>query len=279
MDVYFIRHKISGGPKTIRELKNRSVVAYHFVDEYHEDIDGYSEPSRGLIQAFNAFRAIAKTGAIIVSEYENPNEFTVGTIDAGVTTQPMTFNTDDGELLYKTLKYRDPKTFKYSDYPLLAAIRPPYSTICSTGKSFSQLVKNIYLGEPIELSVDFMHPSSIELMCEAFLRSEFAPNDIRLDYTLLRTGKTMPAVDIYGKSLSGNRIFAQVTYSSEVPQKLQALIDFVNDKGTSILFSRDKTVSHEKLRYHFCIDDIFIQFMESDDKYRRMLEEMIGKVS
>lgn len=278
MDVYFIRHKISGGPKTIRELKNRSVIAYHFVDEYYEDIDGYSEPPRGLVQAFNAFGAIGKTGAIIVSEYDNSNEFTVGTFDPGVTTQPMQFQTDEGELLYKTLKYRDPKTFRYSDYPLLAAIRPPYSTICSTGRSFSQLIKHIYLGDEIEMGTDFMHPSSIELMCETFLRSDLAPDNLQLAYTLLRTGKTMPSVDIFGKSKEGEFIFAQVTYAANNPAKVKALVDFAGNKGTTVLFSKDKSVENEELDHHFNIDDIFQKFMEHGSVYRQMLEEMTGKL-
>ena len=131
--------------------------------------------------------------------------------------------------------------------------------------------------EPLEFSVEFMHPSSIELMCETFLRSALAPKDIRLEYTLLRIGKTMPAIDIYGRSVKGNKIFAQVTYAHSNQKKVTTLIQFAQERGKTILFSRDKKTKINGLDYHFNIADIFELFANSSEsKWQAMLRELIG---
>gem|GEM_PF-6498554 len=268
---------MGGGRQAIEELQKRNLIAYHFADEFHDNIEDYPEQTRGLTQAFNAFHAINKTGCIVVAEYTDPASFVAGMIKPGTKTEPLTLNGSDGEVVYKTMSYENPKRFRYADYPLLAAIRPPYSTICSTGRSFSQIIKHIYSGETIELAVDFMHPSSIELMCDTFLKSELAPADVRLEYALLRTGKTMPAVDIYGRSISGKKVFAQVTYAASAPSKLELLIGFANGTGMTVYFSRDKKVSHPGLNYHFNIDEVFKKMLESGlPAWRRMLREMVG---
>jgi hypothetical protein len=271
LPVYFIRHKFS--EKICKELKEKQVVAYHYLDEYHEALSDYSEQSRGLTQAFNAFHAMSVRGAIVVSEYENSNEFTVGQLEPTVKLGELNIDCS----VFKTLRFTGIKTFSYCKFPLLAAIRPRCSTACCVGRPFTQLIKNIYLGEPLEVATDFMHPSSIELMCEAFLRSDLVPEEIRLKYTLLRTGKTMPAVDIYGRTTTNRKIFAQVTYASENPNKTKALIDFAKGSGITVLFSKDRKLIASGLDYHFCIDDVLNQFLDSKNPvWTTMLREMVG---
>lgn len=277
MDVYFARHNLSGGDGVTKTLKENNLIAYHFLNEYYEDVENYSEQSRGLTQAFNAFHAISKTGCLIAAEYGDSSSFVIAKVKPGTNLKPLTIKSTDGDLIFKTIEFSEPKICYYGDFPLLAAIRPPYTTVCSTGRSFSQLIKHIYLGESLELSVDFMHPSSIELMCEAFLKSEMVPESIRLDYALLRTGKTMPAIDIYGRSKSGNKVYAQVTYSADAIHKVKDLVNFARGTGLTIYFSRDKNLQHEGLTHHFNIDEVFHKFLDSNNSmWKNMIREMIG---
>lgn len=269
--VFFVRHKFQS--EYCRELQKRSMVAYNYLDEFHEELNDYSESSRGLTQAYNAFSSIIRAGAIVVAEYESASTFVVGKIAPGSALEKIDL---EGHI-FKALKYSDAKTFSYSTHPLLAAIRPPFVTACGTGRSFTQMIRHLYLGEKIEIGVDFMHPSSIELMCEAFLRSDLAPQEVRLQYTLLRTGKTMPAVDIFGKTIANKKIFAQVTFSSEIPAKTKSLVEFAAGTGITVLFSRDRKTTHPGLDFHFCIDDVFDRFMNSGNQvWVRMLQEMVG---
>ena len=209
MNVYFIRHKMAGSELYNSKLRKRKQIAFDFVSaEFHEDLKDYSIQSRGLTQTFNAFKRITESGCIIAAEFDDPNVFTVGKILPGTMTRPWNVEYKGDKIIYKTLQFFDSKDFYYADIPILAAIRPPYGTICSPGASYCHIIKHLYLKEPIQFSTNVMHPSSIELMCEAFLRSDLTPKKIRLNYALLRTGKTMPAVDIYGRTQAGERLYA-----------------------------------------------------------------------
>ncbi len=273
--VYFVRHKFSSAITT--QLREKQVVAYNYVDEYHEGIQDYSEQSRGLTQSFNVFNSMMATGGLVVIDYENPVQFTIARLIPNQLLKKIILSREVGDGVYKALETIDPKTFFYSKYPLMAAVRPMMSTACSTGRTFSQLARHLYLGEAIEYGVDFMHPSSVELMVETFLRSDLVSDSIRLDYTLLRTGKTMPFVDIYGRSLTGQKVFAQVTNQSAPDEKVKGFVDFVSGNGVSILFSRDLENQHPGLDHHFCLDDIFkILWEHPTGKYQCFLKELSG---
>jgi hypothetical protein len=274
--VYFVRHKFSSAITT--QLREKQLVAYNYVDEYHEKIQDYSEQSRGLTQSFNVFRAMMATGGLVVIDYENPVQFTIARLVPNQSSEKkVALSREDGEGIYKALDTIEPKTFLYSKFPLMAAVRPMMSTACSPGRTFSQMARHLYLGEPIEYGVDFMHPSSVELMVETFLRSDLVSDSIRLDYTLLRTGKTMPFVDIYGRSLTGQKVFAQVTNQSAPNEKVNGFVDFVSANGVSILFSRDLECEHPGLNQHFCLDEIFkILWKHPTGKYQRFLKELSG---
>lgn len=217
------------------------------------------------------------TGGLVVVDYENPVLFTIARLVPGQSLKKITLSRNDEDGIYKALTTTEPRPFHYSEYPLMAAVRPMMATACAAGRTFSQIARYLYLGEAIEYGVDFMHPSSVELMVETYLRSDLAPEAIRLDYTLLRTGKTMPFVDIYGRSLSGEKLFAQVTNQAASDEKVKGFVGFVAKKGTSILFSRDKEVHRLGLDRHFCLDEIFkILWGNSNPKYQRFLKELSG---
>jgi hypothetical protein len=272
--VYFVRHKFLKDV-TIKLRKN-NLISYNYLDEFHEKLADYSQQSRGLTQAFNVFQSIAKTGGIVVVDYEKASEFTIAKVQIQKLKKVIIPRSgEDG--VYKTLQISEPKTLLYSDYPLIAAIRPIMSTACSPSENFARIARFIYLGTPIEYGVDFMHPSSVEVMVEIFLRSSLANEKLRLDYTLLHTGKTMPFVDIYGRNTQNEKIFVQVTNQLVPKKKLEDFIEFVATKGTSILFSKDKKVTHPALQHHFCLGEIFKLLWEHPDKkYREILKELSG---
>lgn len=284
--IYYIRHKMSGSEIFNSELKTRKIIAYHFNDEYHDKIDDYSEDvrkNRGFIQAYNAFMDITRNGAIVVAEFDDSNVFIIAEIEKGTKTIPAEFIYKGNKLVYKTMQYSKDKEYKYSNYPVLAAIKPPYSTICSPGKYFCRVIRRIRGEESGPPTVNDLHPKMLEVLCETYLRSDLAPEDIQIKYCLVKTGKTMPEVDIIAKSKTGKAIYAQVTHFSggEAREKAKRLVAFVKDQGITIMFSKNRDkLTVDELNYHFCIDDVFEDFVNHADKsYQVMIEEMIkGKI-
>ena len=135
--VYFVRHKFH--PSITVQLREQKLVAYNYVDEFHESVEEYSEQSRGLTQTFNVFNSMMATGGIVVIDYDDPAKFTIARLVPGQSLKKVTLQRADGDGIYKALAVTEPKTFHYSEYPLMAAVRPMMSTACSPGRTFAQL--------------------------------------------------------------------------------------------------------------------------------------------
>ena len=119
----------------------------------------------------------------------------------------------------------------------------------------------------------------LEQLCENYLRSEFVPDEIRLDYCMVKIGKTLPYVDIVGRSISGNKLYAQVTFAenNKADEKAEMLVDFTKQNGKSIMFSNGLSKKINGLDYTFEIEKVFSDFMKSKkSKYQQMIKDMIG---
>jgi hypothetical protein len=284
--MYFIRHNFNGIDESVLALTENSLIGFHFANEFYETKEEYqnihSGYEKGFSRAFDAFASLGETGGLVVFEYNNPDHFFVARVNGNQKIQRLDFTTSDRDkLIYKVLHYNDLRQFNYANFLVLLALRPPYSTICQPGEHYQRIVRHIYLGEPLPMTVNLLHPKVLEQLCENYLRSEFVEPSIRIQYTIMKTGKTLPILDIVGRSMTGQKLLVQVTHHSDEPA-LEKANRLVNIQGTipgttSILFSADEALSLDGLHRHFNISRVFDKFKDSEEPWHQdMIKEMLG---
>jgi hypothetical protein len=281
LKVYFIRHKLDES----RDLRERDLIAWDFGGGCYDNLDEYKKRNKfnsltHLTSAHKAFKELENKGGLIVAEYsDQPYEFIVAEISKGTKRvgYPLKETRTGDDFVYTTLHFIKERPFKYSQYPLLAAIKPPYTTISQPRSSFEKVIRSIYSDRDLVPSIELLHPKMLEELCETFLRLDFVEDEIKIKYCLLKTGKTMPDVDIVYKSMSGQKCYAQVTFEAgkTAEDKTNRLLKFVQNEGKTIMFSRDEKCDKDGLDYHFYIDDVFNTFNQ-DPKYSVMIKDMIG---
>jgi hypothetical protein len=138
-------------------------------------------------------------------------------------------------------------------------------------------------GTPLERELHNLHPKMLEQMCEEWLRTDYA-GDYRIKYELLKTGKTLPVIDICADTRSGHRLLVQVTFAegNKALSKARELKEYCDESASTMptigLFmgpekEQDKVTSLG-LKY-ISIESVFEQFKASDF-YGDMLDKMIG---
>ena len=118
-----------------------------------------------------------------------------------------------------------------SRFPWLLSIVPQQITISPVYKR-RESIYGIYYGKISKPELQFLEESEMERLCTEWLRSEYAPEEYRLAYLLLRVGGNYPQVDILGDNREGKRVIAQVSYTYDadlVSKKIKKLADFETD--------------------------------------------------
>lgn len=207
MEAAFIRHKMSSTKDILNELWEKRIIAVHYKDCYSTNPKDYDSAGE---KALTRLHDYCEEGRIVGATYRDikPEMMLVGTINPGTEIKaiPYPYN-DKKEYIYKTVKLQDVIEVPYRDYPLLSAIQPIGATV--TGWPSAKPYLNALLGyEEFEPSVYTLLPAQLEIVCLENLRFKGI-----LKASLIRVGKTIPDIDIYGIDEAGNSIVAQVTYS------------------------------------------------------------------
>ena len=90
-----------------------------------------------------------------------------------------------------------------SRFPWLLSIVPQQITISPVYKR-RESIYGIYYGKISKPELQFLEESEMERLCTEWLRSEYAPEEYRLAYLLLRVGGNYPQVDIWGIIVRGS---------------------------------------------------------------------------
>lgn len=288
--LYFIRHKFKTLSSDIEEYcRANSCVAIHFNTEFHHDFSDYSEMAKekkNFKQAFSLFKELGQTGGVVVAEY-NTNEFCIGEVVPETIIEAFNYGMQVGESddYYKTLKLRNVKgPFSYADYPLVSALRPPFVTICGLNDYSKNIILHLFKNNALALDVRNLHPKMLEQMCEEWLRTDLA-GELKIKFGLLKTGKTLPIIDIYARTSKGDDLYVQVTHASDKSKvlakasKMQEYLEKRTDEREAIGVFFGPSISAQFLaesRLIFIpIEGVFSQLVELPD-YSEMLKTMIG---
>lgn len=115
LPIYYLRHNFLGSGSVYPVLLVRNLIAFHYSDEFHEQIENYTlvekGGERGFKRAFHSFTRMGQDGAIVAFEHEAPDYFYIAPISARQSIQQFDFQpASRGEpFVYKTLTYTDRK--------------------------------------------------------------------------------------------------------------------------------------------------------------------------
>lgn len=298
VEVYFIRHKIKG--RTFNDLKKAEKIAILFdevpcgkvivnfdkINGYYDKEIEYNRPffdnlikarTKHYIQTYKSALKyiwnIGNYGGLVVAEYDNDFNCIVGMVNRNTKIESF----PGANNIYNiTLQLTGVKKLNYADYPVLLAVRPPYSTICSPHTEFFKtVIPAIYNGKKISIKRYLMHDKMLEQLCLEYLR-KFGVNGEYLDYCTLLVGKNLKAVDIAGVSTSGRKIYAQVktdAINSGAQKDFKAFVKN-NSNGLNIIFSKGiGNATPDPSIVYIDVDNVFNCFRAKSIK---MLKNMIG---
>jgi hypothetical protein len=288
-DIYFIRHSFNNAEAVWKHCKEQQCIAIHFNREAHEEYELYSKENQvaGFKKAFADLQKLAATGGKVVVQFES-SAFQMGIVSPGT---PLTFyNFPDGnpaqDNFYKTLRLaRISPLFHYAQYPLLSALRPPFQTIARMSPVVANMFDHLLSGTPLDFTVGNLHPQMLELMCDEYLRTDWCPQEYRIQFALVRTGKTLPVIDMYAYTRQGQYLCMQVTHAADAykvrskAEKLKIYLgDIAGQKDAIGIFAAP--LVHETLIKNMglnflSIEDVF-HTLAQHRQYAHMLRELIG---
>jgi len=283
LPVYFIRHKWNehyDGNKVVDILEAEKRIAIHFNEEEKENLEDFSKESLSdpnFTSTFKIFKKISTDGAIVVANYKKTRCF-IGEVKPSSKIEffPESYGVRKG---YKTLKLTNTFPVDYSDFPLLPIILPPYRTISRLKGNKEKFVRYIYCIEDLPFELKFLRPAIQEIMCTEWLRSEYCPEDFKLQYLLLGVGRTMEDIDIYGITIKGQELVAQVTFSEDNKKnkrKKERLREFSNKNFIKIFFSNEDNSQENDEIYNVTLQKVWDDFAKEEPR-RTMLMKMLGK--
>jgi hypothetical protein len=244
-EVYFIRHTddMDVDDSTRKFLWDNHLVGFHFpIDNEDPTRDSerttpeYYTGTKGK-KAVSALNRLASYGGYVFSTHYPHSQYMLGYIKQG---SKITITTgvrgnrcgQAGRIArLKTLALDRVRFIQQSDifYGLLKAKTGIFGTIHRAKNA--EIVRNLVNHTEPELIFDNLEPSQQEIMCSEALRLSPPPESKlpQMTQLLVRTGGSMPKVDIRGIAADGKLIAAQVTHSaaqSTIDRKHQALRDW-----------------------------------------------------
>ncbi|MBW8009910.1 MAG: hypothetical protein FVQ83_01535 [Chloroflexi bacterium] len=266
MKAIFIRHKLANTPEIIKDLWDKRLIAVHFGNIASTNPNDFEGPGK---KALKRLWKYCESGVIVGASYRDFSKakMLVGEIPKGSNVELWESN----GYIYKTVQLRNVQEVSYQDYPLLAAIHPPFGTL--TGWPSAEKYLNAILGKgQIPWEVQSLHPSQLEVICAEFLRMKNI-----LQALDIPVGKTLPDVDIFGIGEVDETIIAQVTHSSnqlKVENKLNTLKKYQQANTQLIFFGPEKCRIDDSIVQYIANEQVF-KALDENKPLRRLLEKML----
>jgi len=294
MYTYFIRHKFPGDEEDLCDSRRIAInFENHRIPGKQTELD--PDRFRGSYRsALNYMIRLRDQGGYVFAEYGGGyigkrRSGDKGCILARIEPQDQfdAFNAPANDYTYQVTLKLDPNSvgyIRYSEFPVLLAIRPPFSTICQPSRTYPQIAAAFFNRESLPATdvLEFMHPKMVEQLCVEYLRRRGHENDL-LDYCMLRPGKSLAIIDIAGRlSPSGQKLFAQVKNaplsadrSSKLASELESFIGKSNaNNAVGVLFGRFEGAQNYDGPISFVdLEEVFQYFRKQQ---KAVLEDMIG---
>jgi hypothetical protein len=295
-DVYFIRHNDDDNMNNIYELEKNGLIAL-----FYENISWKKVFNDGLInleeiEGFTKSRYwqtykgsleklyhLSKNGGYAFVEYNSGRGLKNDKYGYGCVFVEVEKNTNiSSSISFEvTLKYKKLEDVSYIDFPVLLAIRPPFSTICIPYRPTFAKIADYLLSGTKEICLDYLHPKMAEQLCVEYLREVSQKNTGKLSYCTLKPGGSTAVIDITGESYIGDismTIFAQVKNGSIIEDDLDRFQELceVDADCYGYIFATEEPLKKLNSNVSYIdLNEVFDHF-NATKKGRLMLEQMIG---
>lgn len=286
---YFIRHSFWGDETELNKLKEKRKIAFHYTDQFFKDAESPNRykkftsdvKPKNFDHVWYYFKNLGTNGGYVMVEYEDNDEyFYIGEVNSNQEFERWPFKHESINRNYHTLQANNLKQFKYSDFPVLLATRPPFHVICHVNQYTEAILRKIYFNEKIEPAIELLHPKVLEQLIENYLRSNLAAEQLKLKYSILKTGKNLKSIDICGRTYQNKLIYVQISYlekdkSDVFINKVKSLKSF-NGSNKILVFACNCSENHfEDGINYISISKVFNQFKNNKD-YSEMVLDMCG---
>lgn len=281
LPLIFIKHKMWSTPEKYQELIKKHLVAVHYDDVESINPNDYKGMARNVMKRL---RDYCRAGALVAADYSKypPPRMIVGKIPPNSEILIERFECDysaDG-CVYKMVELVRPVTFHYAEYPVLQTCqaRLRNNVVHWTKGGIDRWLKKLYLYrlgviERMPRDVHLLTYDQLEVLCSEYLRTDFAPSGLRVEYLLTPVGRGKKDTDIDGASGSV-RVSGQVSFSSnknENRRKVKALKSYAEGYAGSkrlvlVYFGpkKMKLVQSEFEEVHYIpIEEVFTKMDES----------------
>lgn len=214
-------------------------------------------------------QSLSEKDALIVSTYLGNNVIKIGLLPKGSHFFTHTKNKD-----FKVFQLENVKEIDRNENQIFSSLIPSQTTLSPIYQR-SNFIISKYIDTKLVTTIENLSPSSIELMCMEWLRTDFAPKEYQLKYQLLKIGGNFPNIDIYGKTKNGEEIAAQVTMTdnkSTVFKKIKKLKE--TKIAIQLMFCKTENESDYEIPT-FSIQKVFNELYESD--YKLFLDKLTGQ--
>lgn len=171
----------------------------------------------------NIDKSLKEKDALIVSSYLGNDTIKIGFIPKGSTFFELEKNSE-----YKVFQLFNTVEISSRENQIFSALIPAQTTTSPIYKRTNYIIHK-YTSYPLSIDISNLSEKSLELICLEWLRSDLCPKDFKLKFQLLLTGGNYGKVDVYGHTLNGISLSAQVTNSNSketVKKKTEKLKTF-----------------------------------------------------
>ncbi|UYG06844.1 hypothetical protein [Halomonas sp. M4R1S46] len=295
MKTYFIRHssELDIDQAMLKHMWDEQYAGIHYPHDRHGSLleeDNASLDPEDYVSSGRSSLSILKNlgdeGGYVYSTYRGIPGAKLGVVRPGSQIQLLRgtwgkkHSLQGREAVLKVIRLDKVINLSATESLPLSTVQPRQGTICQWHK-INKRVQALLEGESSG-GVDSLTPDLQEVMCMEFLRTSAAAEAGLpvLQSTLAPIGRTMPDVDIFGLSPTGQPVVAQVTYhtleQSKRNGKLGKLDAYDRDGAETILFCRCDAPSKVGDHLVFPLGEVYRSFCEGSSEGKAWLAAVSG---
>lgn len=274
---FFIRHTnvLEISQADAMDMFRDRIVGIHYGSDYVEHPQELLDPNfydqRSALTAMRNLTDLAKTGGYIWSDYSSISKSLIGRVNPNSEVFLKEFTATKNQqhfsknkLFMKCIQLRDAQEVEINEHLAMRARRPRQGTLVRWWKSRGNIEKIIRGKTSVESWGD-LSPDQQEILVYEYLRKT-REDEYHIEHLLMPIGRTLKDIDIYGVNRSEKQVFVQVTNSSEVRHKVEALKQYPG----LLIYAGEVNSRFENGIKFLNVDDVF-DFFKADSLLLRTM--------
>lgn len=257
----------------VQDFYNKNHIGVRFdtkIDmEDWKNINEGQQPKQQFAQRWNKlYLEVQENDVIVISSYKGFG-FKVGIISQGTQFEKVGNQNE----FYLIFQLEHTQEIDVDKFPFIQTLLPSNVTISPVKRKNYSLRKKIFPRIIVHIENYEFDDIALEIIASEWLRTDFAPEEYRLQYQLLKTGGNKKDIDIYGMTIKGEKLIAQVSSTNNAKTINNKIKKLEKYKGFKKLFFFN---SNDEKTYEYEIIDLkrIIVDLRKDDKYEILINEL-----